>query len=93
MFVGIYQVELFIPESNSLKSKRFIVKSLKTRIRNKFNVSVAEVGGNDKWQRTTLGMATVANEKKIIDSVFNQIKNLITSNVHVELINHFVDIY
>lgn len=93
MLVGIYQLELFIPESNSLKSKRFIVNSLKTRIRNKFNVSIAEVGENDKWQRTTLGIATVVNDKKIIDGVFNQIKNLITSDVRVELIDHFIDIY
>lgn len=93
MLVGICQVELFIPESNSLKSKRFILKSLKTRIRNKFNVSIAEVDGNDKWQRTTLGIATVSNDKKLIDGVFNQIKNLITTEAHVELIDSFVDIY
>ena len=93
MFVGIYQVELFIPESGSLKSKRFVVKSLKTRIRNKFNVSIAEVSGNDKWQRITLGIATVSNERKMIDSVFNRIKNLIISDVRVELIDQFIDIY
>jgi len=93
MFVGIYQLELFIPESNSLKSKRFILKSLKTRIRNKFNVSVAEVDENDKWQKTVLGIATVSNEKKMIDGIFNQIKNLITSDVRVELIDQFRDIY
>ena len=93
MFVGIYQLELFIPESNSLKSKRFILKSLKTRIRNKFNVSVAEVDENDKWQKTVLGVATVSNEKKMIDGIFNQIKNLITSDVRVELIDQFRDIY
>ena len=93
MFVGIYQVELFIPESNSLKSKRFIIKSIKTRIRNKFNVSIAEVDSNDKWQRATLGVAAVANDKKMIDSIFSQIKNLITADVRVELIDSFVDIY
>ncbi len=93
MFVGIYQVELFIPESGSLKSKRFVLKSIKTRIRNKFNVSVAEVDANDKWQRTTLGMAAVSNDKKVIDNTFNQIRNLITSDTRVELIDQFVDIY
>ena len=93
MIVGIYQIELFIPESNSLKSKRFIIKSLKTRIRNKFNVSIAEVGENDKWQRAVLGVAAVTNDKKLIDSIFNQIKNIITSDVKVELIDHFIDIY
>ena len=93
MFVGICQIELFIPESNSLKSKRFVLKSLKTRIRNKFNVSVAEVDGNDKWQRATLGIATVANDKKLIDGIINQILNIINSEIRVELIDHFIDIY
>jgi uncharacterized protein YlxP (DUF503 family) len=93
MVVGIFQVELLIPESGSLKSKRFVIKSLKTRLRNKFNISVAEVDENDKWQRAVLGMAMVSNDRKIIDGVFNQIMNLITSDVRVELIDHFIDIY
>ena len=93
MLVGICQVELFIPESGSLKSKRFVLKSLKTRIRNKFNVAVAETGNNEKWQRTTLGMSTVANNRKIINEIFTKIINLINSDVRVELIDQFIDIY
>lgn len=93
MFVGICQVELFIPESGSLKSKRFILKSLKTRLRNKFNVAVAEVGSNDKWQRAVIGMSTVSNDKKLIESTFNQVLNLISSDVRVEIIDHLVEYY
>ena len=91
--IGVCQVELLIPESSSLKSKRFILKSLKTRIRNKFNVSIAEVAENEKWQRTVLGMALVSNDRKMIDGVFNQIINLINSDLQVEMIDHFIDIY
>jgi uncharacterized protein YlxP (DUF503 family) len=93
MLVGICQVELFIPESGSLKSKRFILKSLKTRIRNKFNVSIAEVSGNEKWQRTTLGMSMVANEKKLINEAFSKIINFINMDVRVEIIDQFIDFY
>lgn len=93
MFVGICQVELFIPESGSLKSKRFILKSLKTRLRNKFNVSVAEVGSNDKWQRAVIGISTVSNDRKLIESTFNQVLNVISSDVRVELIDHLVEFY
>jgi uncharacterized protein len=93
MLIGVCQIELFIPESGSLKSKRFILKSLKTRIRNKFNVSIAEVGGNDKWQRSTFGIATVANDQKMIDSTINQIINLILSDGRVELLDHQIDVY
>jgi uncharacterized protein YlxP (DUF503 family) len=93
MMIGVCQVELLIPESSSLKSKRFILKSLKTRIRNKFNVSIAEIAENEKWQRTVLGMALVSNDRKMIDGVFNQIINLINSDLQVEMIDHFIDIY
>jgi uncharacterized protein YlxP (DUF503 family) len=93
MIIGVCQVELLIPESGSLKSKRFVLKSLKTRIRNKFNVSIAEVAENEKWQRTVLGMALVSNDRKLIDGVFNQIVNLINSDLNVEMIDHFIDIY
>ena len=92
MLVGLFQIELFIPESGSLKSKRFVLKSLKTRLRNKFNISVAEVGGNDKWQRTVLGISMVSNERKLIDQVYNRILNLIENEERVELIRHQIEI-
>jgi len=93
MLVGIYQVELFIPASGSLKEKRFILKSLKTRIRNKFNVSIAEVADNDKWQRAQLGMAAVSNNRKLIDSMFNEIQKLILTETRVELIDQHRDLF
>ncbi len=86
-------MELFIPESGSLKSKRFILKSLKTRLRNKFNISVAEVDSNDKWQRAVIGISTVSNDRKLIESTFNQVLNVISSDVRVELIDHVVEFY
>ena len=63
------RIELFIPESGSLKSKRFAVKSIKERLKSRFNVSVAEVDNADKWQRASLGVAAVANETKFIEKV------------------------
>jgi len=87
MFVGICQIELFIPESESLKGKRFVLKSLKTKIQNKFNVSIAEVENNDKWQRSTLGVATVSNDKKIVDSTLNKIISFIESDFRVEVVD------
>lgn len=92
MLIGVCQVELLIPASESLKSKRTVIKSLKTRIKNKFNVSIAEVDHNDKWQRAVLGMALVTNEKKFIDKTFNQILNLIDSEDQVEMIDHQLEV-
>lgn len=93
MFVGVGQVELYIPDSESLKSKRFVLKSLKTRIRNKFNVSVAEIENNDKWQRSSLGLAVVSNDRKIVDSTLNQVINFIMSDFRVEVIDHSREIF
>ncbi len=93
MFVGVGQVELFIPESGSLKSKRFVLKSIKTKIKNKFNVSVAEIENNDKWQRSSLGFAVVSNDRKIVDSTLNQVINMIESDFRVEVIDHSIEIF
>jgi len=93
MFVGVGQVELFIPESGSLKSKRFVLKSIKTKIRNKFNVSVAEIENNDKWQRASLGLAVVSNDRKIVDSTLRQAINFVEKDFRVEVIDHTIEIF
>ncbi len=93
MIVGVGQIELYIPESGSLKSKRFVLKSIKTRIRNKFNVSIAEIENNDKWQRATIGVAIVSNDKKIVDSTLNQIMQFIETDVRLEIVDHSIEIY
>jgi uncharacterized protein YlxP (DUF503 family) len=92
MLVGICQIEIFIPESGSLKSKRFVLSSLKARLKNKFNISIAEVDENEKWQRTTLGIAVVSNERRFIDKVIAQILNVIETEDQVELVNHQLEI-
>lgn len=80
-------MDLHIPEANSLKSKRLIIKSLIDRIKNKFNVSVAEVGANNLWQRSVIGIAFVSNETVMINKVFEKIKNLVMDNHSLELID------
>lgn len=87
MIVGLLTLDLHIPEANSLKSKRMVIKSLIARIKNKFNVSVAEVDANNLWQRSVIGIAYVANETVIINKVFEKIKNLILNIHSVELID------
>ncbi len=93
MVVAVGQFELFIPESGSLKSKRFVLKSITAKIRNRFNVSVAEVDNNDKWQRATVGVAVVSNDKKIVDSTINKIGDFIRNDFRVELIDQMIEIY
>ena len=62
MFVAAARVELHVHGSQSLKAKRGVVQAIKSRVRNKFNVSVAEVGGQETWQVAVLGLAAVSEE-------------------------------
>jgi hypothetical protein len=62
MVVGAARVRLHVHGSQSLKQKRGVVRSIIQRVRNRFNLSVAEVGGQDTWQVAVLGLAIVANE-------------------------------
>ena len=66
--VGLMTVDLQIPGSSSLKSKRKVVSSLTARLRQRFNVAVAEVDFQDKWQRCRIGVCAVSNDARHVDS-------------------------
>ncbi|MFH1312265.1 MAG: DUF503 domain-containing protein [Candidatus Eisenbacteria bacterium] len=92
MIVGTCRVSLHIPDSGSLKAKRFALRSLKDRVRNKFNVSVAEVDDFDLWQRATIGIAVVANEGRFADKVISSVVGMIESDRNVVVIDIETDL-
>ena len=92
MIVGVCTVELFIPDGQSLKSKRQVLASLKDRLRGKFNVSVAEVDGQDLWQKAVLGIACVANETAYVNQVLDQVLNQIRSVPTVEVVQSRIEL-
>lgn len=92
MIVGICTVELFIPDSLSLKDKRQVLLSLKARLREKFNLSVAEVDGQDLWQKAVLGLAFVANEGRHVNQVLDQALNMIRSYPAIEIVQSRVEL-
>jgi uncharacterized protein len=77
MVVGILQVELTIPSADSLKAKRMVIRSLKDRIRNDFNVSIAEVDENNQWQSAVLGVAIVSNDRRFANHVLSKVVDFI----------------
>jgi hypothetical protein len=93
MLVGVCSIELFLPNSASLKDKRMVLNSIKKRVRNKFNVSIAEVDHEDKWQRVSLGLAVVTNERRFIDMTVSEILKLISGEDGVEILQHLVEVY
>jgi len=92
IIVGLCTVELFISESQSLKDKRQVLLSLKDRLREKFNLSVAEVDGQDLWQKAVLGLVCVANEGRYVNQVCDQALNLIRSVPAVEIVQSRIEL-
>ncbi|MFH1025035.1 MAG: DUF503 domain-containing protein [Planctomycetota bacterium] len=75
MTVGVLRITMIVPGSRSLKEKRHALRSLKERIRHRFNVSIAEVEAEDLWQRAVLGVAHVANDADHVRSVLDEVAN------------------
>ncbi len=86
MILGTCRIQLFIPEAGSLKAKRSVIKSLKDRIRSRFNVSIAEVADHDLWQRATLGIVVVSNERKHADQTIAAVVRMVEREPRAELI-------
>ncbi|GIX48661.1 MAG: hypothetical protein KatS3mg131_2872 [Candidatus Tectimicrobiota bacterium] len=93
MHVGVCTIELRMREPHSLKAKRQVVKSIITRVRNQFNVAVAEVDHQDKWQRTTLGVAVVSTATDHANGILSKVVNFIESMYVVDLIDYHIEIW
>ena len=73
MHVGVCRLMLHLPETQSLKAKRQVARSITARIRNQFNVAVAEVEDNDLWQRLTLGVCCVSNDSSHANEILSRV--------------------
>jgi uncharacterized protein len=92
MIVGSLRVRLLVRESRSLKDKRQVVRSIKDRLRHRFNVSIAEVEAQDHRQLAVLGLAMVSNEASHLRTVFGEIVQALRTHPIAEFIDHEVDI-
>ena len=92
MVIGIVQLELAIEWAMSIKDKRRVVKRLKDRLRNRFNVSVAEVGDNELWRSAVIGVAAVGNDAKFLQSVCQKIVNFVEEYGDAELSDYSIEI-
>lgn len=92
MVIGTCSIQLYFSESGSLKRKRHFLKRIKDRVRNKFNVSIAEVEDNDLWQRSTLGVSTVANDRRFINEILSKVIKQIEGENGVEVLDYQIEI-
>ncbi len=88
MIIGVLTVELFLGEANSLKDKRRILKSMLDRVKARFNVSVAEVGEQNVWRRSTIGISFVSCEPTRVHQVFAAIIRFINAQGTMRIVDY-----
>ena len=85
MVVGVLRLELLLPENHSLKGKRSVLRTIKARVQNKFNVSIAECEDQDLWQRATLGVSQVGTDEGHVDACIRAVVKFIEGLALAEL--------
>ena len=92
MVVGVCHIDLLIHDKQSLKGKRQVLKKLVDNVRNRFKVSVAEVGSHELWQRAELGVSVVGSDRAVINSLLDKVLNFIEGLHLVEIIDHQIEL-
>ncbi|MCL4441275.1 MAG: DUF503 domain-containing protein [Firmicutes bacterium] len=87
MVVGVMTLQLFMGESSSLKSKRRILKSLLEKMKSRFNVAVAEVDKQDKWQFSTVGVTCITNDSSHAHQMMSAVVKFVESSGSVEILD------
>lgn len=89
--IGLLTAEFFLPEAHSLKDKRSVMKGMRDRVRNEFNVSVAEISYRDKWQRAQWAFCIVGSDMAYIDGALQQLLEFLRSGRHAMLTDHRIE--
>ena len=93
MNVGICKISLRLPENLSLKGKRQVLKSITSRVRNKFNVSVAEVDDHELWQIATIGICCISNDRRYTNQVLSKVADFVSnSRFDAEILDYEIEI-
>ncbi|MBW3661273.1 MAG: DUF503 domain-containing protein [Gemmatimonadetes bacterium] len=90
--VGIRVFDVHILGTQSLKEKRFVLRSVKDRIANRFNVSIAETGHQDLWQRAELAVAAVAGDRRSVEKTLDTVRDLLDREPELRVIETSTDI-
>lgn len=92
MPVGLLTLDLHIPDAQSLKDKRQVLRSLKDRLRGQFNIAVAELDHHDAWQRSVVGVVTLSNEEQHVENTLQKVLAEADRLLGPLLIQHSVEI-
>lgn len=89
--VGVLNIRLVIRGATTLKDKRRVIKSLKDRVKNNFNVSISEIGTLDHCQYSRLGIAMVGNDKRYVNGALSNLLNMFRVVTSVELVDYHLE--
>ena len=92
MPIGLLTLEIYIPEAHSLKDKRQVLRSLKDRLRRKFNVAVAELDGQDSWQRSVVGVVSLSNNSGHVEQSLRTVLEESERHLGRDLIGHELEV-
>jgi len=92
MPVGLLTLELHLPDAQSLKDKRQVLRSLKDKLRANFNVAVAELDFEDTWQRSVVGVVTVSNEEQHVEEALQKVLVEADNILGPLIVSHAVDL-
>ena len=92
MQVGALEIILVIRGAHSLKEKRRVIKGLKDQIKNRFNVSVAEVDSQDSWQRAVIGVAMVGTDGRFLTSALSKVADHARHYRGAEMVDYHIEI-
>jgi hypothetical protein len=87
VIVAVIRISLYIPHSHSLKEKRAVIRKLIDRTQARFKLHVAEVGGQDTWQRAQLGFAVVGSDTKVVESIAEEVVRSIQGGIDGQVVS------
>ena len=87
MVIGYCSIKFYLHGNNSLKGKRRVVRAIKDRLKNDFNVSVAEVGDQDVWQSLHIGISAVGSNRPYMDGLISKVVDTIDKMNLAEMVN------
>lgn len=91
MVIGLLRLELFIPYARSLKDKRMVLQGLKARLRKRFNVAVAELGFQDTWQRSLVGIVTINEQRSFVEKSLETVLRDIEATTDAEIVGRSLE--
>jgi len=83
--IGVMTIDLFSDQFHSLKDKRQLITSVKERLRNKFNIAIAETACQDVWQRAQFSIISICNSRNLLENLFRQVEEFIVAHYGIQI--------